>query len=65
MTILNQLARTICRQEEGQAMLEYMLLLSLLVALVIASMNIYTGPIGATYAEIKNGLDMVMGGAAS
>jgi Flp pilus assembly pilin Flp len=46
--------RTFWRNEEGQGAMEYMLLLSLMVILVLVTMGAYTGPLGSYYATVLN-----------
>jgi len=49
MTNLQQL----CKDEEGQGLAEYSLLVGMMVVLVIGTMNLYTGPLGGLYATIQ------------
>ena len=62
--MLTQLVQTLCRHEEGQMLVEYLLLLSMLVALVLVTINLYVGPLGEIYAEINQTFGELFGGAA-
>ncbi len=60
MICVNQLALWItclqrpCRDETGQGIAEYLLLVSMVVALVLVTMNLYIGPVSALYAMIQD-----------
>ncbi|MEZ4683041.1 MAG: hypothetical protein R2932_53410 [Caldilineaceae bacterium] len=51
-------------EQDGQNLIEYMLLLGFLVALVISAMNVYTGPLGALYELITSTFSSLLSGSA-
>lgn len=48
------------RNEEGQGVVEYVLLLSMLVGLVLAAMGAFTGPLGNHYATILSSFTEIL-----
>ena len=41
------------RNEQGQSMVEYLLLLAVIIVIVISAINLYTGPLGELYTLIQ------------
>lgn len=63
--MLKQLAQwMIWQQEKGQMTVEYLLLVSMLVGVVIAAFNLYTGPLGEIFETIDSVFNTLRGDIA-
>lgn len=51
------------RGEEGQGLSEYVLLVSLMVALVVSAMSLYTSPLATFYDSVLSTFELVLKGA--
>lgn len=60
--MLSQFSQTMCGQEEGQILVEYLLLLSMLVVVVLVAFSIYAGPLGSIYTSIEEAFGSITTG---
>lgn len=60
--MLSHVSQTIYSQEEGQMLVEYLLMLSMLVVLVFVAFSMYVEPLGLIYTNIEEAFHNITNG---